>query len=195
MSAANPTPTSSNTTATAGSTTATTNTETILFEDEFVKCTHDTIEIKCYYFPTGSSAKIRYSDITVISLYRGASFRVWGSGDFHHWWACDGRRLGRAFPPRGYIFIEIKGGYWINCFTSTIAMEVLRIVLERNPAVRRVDKVRKGLRLVNYTEGGGDQPAESGEGEGEMTPTSAGASSSSGSATAGGGGGRTDNAT
>lgn len=120
----------------------------VLHDDEFCTVRRDSVEIKWYYFPLGASKSIDFEDITKISLYRGFSGRVWGSGDFKHWMACDSTRFGTFTPPKGIVFIEIKDCYWVAGFSCSNAEKVISLIRRRRPGIVREDVVRSGLSLV-----------------------------------------------
>ena len=123
----------------------------ILYEDSFCKLEEGKLTIKWYYFPAGSSKVIDLKDIHTISLYRGLSGRIWGSGDMHHWLASDSARLGTMTPPKGTIFIELMEQYWIPGFSCDHARKLIDLILTQNKHIVRKDKVRNGLSIVDAT--------------------------------------------
>lgn len=69
------------------------------YDDGRVACTSDALVIRWYYFPFGSK-RLRYSDISQVqrrqlTATRG-KYRVWGSGDFVHWFNLDPGRPGKS---------------------------------------------------------------------------------------------------
>jgi hypothetical protein len=71
------------------------------YQDSQVSCTDTGLAIKHYYFPVGtkhiSYAAIR--DVTRMELTGLNSvrrWRIWGSGDFVHWWNLDMKRPGKT---------------------------------------------------------------------------------------------------
>ncbi|MGN6472761.1 MAG: hypothetical protein ACTHK4_03805 [Mycobacteriales bacterium] len=67
------------------------------YEDDQVSCTDTELVIKRYYFP-GGAKRIAYDairqvtrlELTGINAVR--RWRIWGSGDFIHWWNLDPHR-------------------------------------------------------------------------------------------------------
>ena len=67
------------------------------YQDSQVSCTDTGLVIKNYYFPVGAK-RLPYGsihDVTRLDL-TGANavrrWRLWGSGDFVHWWNFDAKR-------------------------------------------------------------------------------------------------------
>jgi hypothetical protein len=121
----------------------------VLYQDKYCILTNDFIEILDYYFPSFGSCRLYYKDIAVISHFTGPSYRVWGSGDFRRWWACDASRFGEATLPRGYVFIEKKDDYWLKSFTCNDVAKVISIIMEKDSNIVRTDKKISGLSIVN----------------------------------------------
>ncbi|HZU73780.1 MAG TPA: hypothetical protein VE990_13505 [Acidimicrobiales bacterium] len=70
------------------------NNETALYDDGRIVCDEDGMTIRWYY-PWGSK-KIPYGSIRAVKSFslrpvRG-KWRIWGSGDFVHWYNLDGDR-------------------------------------------------------------------------------------------------------
>ena len=64
------------------------------YDDGGVACTDDALVIRRYYFPFGDK-RIPYTKITEVE--RGpmaglSGWRLWGSGDFTHWYNLDSSR-------------------------------------------------------------------------------------------------------
>jgi hypothetical protein len=79
-----------------------------LYDDGRITCDGSGLNIRGYY-PWGSK-RIRYSEISSASEFtlrtlRGR-WRLFGSGDFRHWYSWDPRR------PRKRTGIELKVGRW-----------------------------------------------------------------------------------
>jgi hypothetical protein len=70
------------------------------YEDDQVSCTDNGLAIKHYYFPAGTK-RIPYSSIRDVTrmeltgLNAVRRWRIWGSGDFVHWWNLDMKRPGK----------------------------------------------------------------------------------------------------
>ncbi|WP_204072230.1 hypothetical protein [Planotetraspora phitsanulokensis] len=68
-----------------------------MYDDGLVTCTDAELIIQRYYFPLGSAKRIPLSGIRGVDwrpLPHG-SLRIWGSGDFVHWFNLDARRPGK----------------------------------------------------------------------------------------------------
>lgn len=128
------------------------NTDEVLYEDKFCKLSKREIELKWYYFPTGTNLRIDVSNIVKVSHYKGASYRVWGSGNFKHWWASDSSRFGRQVSPKGYIFIYTRENYWVKCFTCENVEYILSTLCSLNREIVRDVKVKRGFSIVATTE-------------------------------------------
>ncbi|KHJ92424.1 hypothetical protein OESDEN_07690 [Oesophagostomum dentatum] len=70
----------------------------VLFEDKWCEVTTEELIIKCYYFPTGTSKKIKKEKIRAVYYeVQGAAGQMcktkgWGMSLSPCWWACDLRR-------------------------------------------------------------------------------------------------------
>lgn len=70
---------------------------TTSYEDDQVVCTDTELVIKRYYFPARSK-RIPYSSIRGVKrieltgMNAVRRWRIWGSGDFVHWWNLDPKR-------------------------------------------------------------------------------------------------------
>jgi hypothetical protein len=79
------------------SSTATTAEDPVPYEDDQVACSDIDLVIKRYYFPARSK-RIPYSDIRDVTRWELTGvmalsrWRIWGSGDFVHWWNLDPKR-------------------------------------------------------------------------------------------------------
>jgi hypothetical protein len=72
---------------------------TNLYQDPRIDCTPHEVRIRGYYFPWGTK-RIPYTAIRGVerfelSALRGR-WRIWGTGDFHHWANFDPGRPGKA---------------------------------------------------------------------------------------------------
>lgn len=73
----------------------------VRYEDDQVRCDDEAITIKNYYFPMASK-RIPYSlirgvervELTGMNAMR--RWRIWGSGDFIHWWNLDRHRPSKS---------------------------------------------------------------------------------------------------
>jgi hypothetical protein len=70
---------------------------TTTYQDEQVSCSDAGLAIKHYYFPVGTK-RIPYTSIHSVErmeltgLRAASRWRIWGSGDFMHWWNLDPTR-------------------------------------------------------------------------------------------------------
>jgi hypothetical protein len=64
----------------------------MLYDDGRIACDDSNLIIRRYY-PWGSAKRIPYSAIRSVSNWQmtgvGGKWRIWGSGDFKHWWNLD----------------------------------------------------------------------------------------------------------
>ena len=71
----------------------------VLYDDGRVACDEDWLIIRWYY-PWGAAKRIPYPAIRSVTkrpLSRGTGgWRIWGSGDFVHWWNLDPGRPGKS---------------------------------------------------------------------------------------------------
>jgi hypothetical protein len=104
--------------------------EPVPYQDSGIRCDDDSLTIHRYY-PWGAK-RIRYlsiRDVTELPL-SGASkvrrWRIWGSGDFLHWWNFDPHR------PRKTLALVLNVGHRIRpTITPDDPKEVERILKER----------------------------------------------------------------
>lgn len=81
------------------------------YSDERITCDADGITISKYYFPIGDK-RILYEDILSVQRHdmgtgvMGGRWRIWGSGDFKHWFHLDTDR-----PNKRYAFV-LELGVW-----------------------------------------------------------------------------------
>jgi hypothetical protein len=68
----------------------------VLYDDGLVKLDRDGLTIRRYYFPLGTSKRIRYDQIRGVQMRHMGAFtgkgRLWGTGDFQHWFPWDSNR-------------------------------------------------------------------------------------------------------
>jgi hypothetical protein len=69
------------------------------YDDGRVALMDDELLIRTYYFPFGAK-RIRYADISQVRRKpltgMGGRYRIWGSGDLHHWYTYDPSRPGKS---------------------------------------------------------------------------------------------------
>lgn len=101
------------------------------YEDDEVACNDAELVIKHYYFPLGSK-RIPYDriravhrmELTGINSIR--RWRIWGSGDFVHWWNFDPKR------PRKKVALVLDTGHRVHpTITPDDADTVERILQDR----------------------------------------------------------------
>lgn len=78
------------------------------YDDGRVALADDGLVIRTYYFPFGAK-HIRYADIRQVRCkpltFMGGRYRIWGSGDLHHWFSYDPGRPGKSTA----LVIELTG--------------------------------------------------------------------------------------
>jgi hypothetical protein len=82
--------------------------KTALYDDGKIACDETGLLIRRYY-PWGAK-HIPYTSIESVRRLpiRIRRWRLWGTGDFRHWWNLDVRR------PRTTIALQINTGHWIH---------------------------------------------------------------------------------
>jgi hypothetical protein len=100
---------------------------TTLYDDGRVACDDEGLLIRWYYLWGGK--RIPYDAIQSVKTYALAplrgKWRIWGSGDFVHWYNLDGNR------PNKETGIELDvGGSCRPCITPDDVDEVVRIITE-----------------------------------------------------------------
>lgn len=81
-----------------------------LYEDSGLICDEDGITIRTYYFPFGDK-RIHWDEVKSIEEFPmrgpfGGRWRIWGSGDFRHWFPLDTNR-----PSKSVGFVIDKGTF------------------------------------------------------------------------------------
>jgi hypothetical protein len=80
----------------------------ILYQDELVLISEDSILLKNYYFPSLRAKKIAFDDIETVkvrqSTFRTGKWRIHGTGDFRTWFPLDRSRYIRD----RIFFLELK---------------------------------------------------------------------------------------
>jgi hypothetical protein len=93
------------------------------YDDGGVACTDDALVIRRYYFPFGEK-RIPYTKIERVQRLPLAGlsgrYRIWGSGDFTHWFNLDWRRPGKSVM----FVIETSGGGILPVITPNAPDEV-----------------------------------------------------------------------
>jgi hypothetical protein len=78
------------------------------YDDGGVACTEDALVIRRYYFPSGDK-RIPYTKIERVrrAAMGGLTgkYRIWGSGDFVHWYNLDPGRPGKSVQ----FIVELPG--------------------------------------------------------------------------------------
>lgn len=64
------------------------------YDDGRIASTATGLVIRGYYFPWGTK-KIRYDQIQDVAVVHRKFGRIWGSGDFVHWYNLDPKRLSK----------------------------------------------------------------------------------------------------
>jgi len=83
-------------------------TQHVLYDDGEIVCDETGLLIKRYY-PWGSK-RVLYSSIKSVRRLpiKIRRWRIWGTGDFRHWWNLDPNRTKRE------VALEIDTGNWIR---------------------------------------------------------------------------------
>jgi hypothetical protein len=115
----------------------------VRYEDARLTLDGDGLTIKLYYFPYGDK-RLLYSEIVKVEVFDmgegplGGRWRIWGSGDFVHWFHFDPER-----PEKRTALILHKGGVVRAVITPDDPEAVLAILREEGleivPLDRRVD--------------------------------------------------------
>jgi hypothetical protein len=84
-----------------------------VYSDSLVELTAATLTLKNYYFPTRGAKVIKLTDIQEVvekenTLFNGKG-RIWGTGNFRIWFACDFHR-----PQRDVIYRVRYKNAWIQ---------------------------------------------------------------------------------
>ena len=99
------------------------------YDDGLVSCDEDALTIRRYYV-WGGSKRIPYQKIRSITTWEmttsGGRARVWGSGDFRHWWNLD-----MARPAKSVAFALDVGKHWMPTISPDDSVEVGQILAER----------------------------------------------------------------
>ena len=101
------------------------------YEDDQVSCTDTELVIKRYYFP-GVAKRIAYADIRGVTrleltgINAARRWRIWGSGDFIHWWNLDPHR-----PSKRVALVLDVGKKVRPTITPADPEAVERILIER----------------------------------------------------------------
>jgi hypothetical protein len=100
-----------------------------LYDDGRIACDGDGILIRWYYL--WGAKRVPYRSIRSVKTYSLAplrgKWRIWGSGDFVHWYNLDGNR------PNKELGIELDvGGRCRPCITPDDVDEVARIITEHS---------------------------------------------------------------
>lgn len=104
----------------------------MIYQDNLVSITEDTIIFEHYYFPTGKKKILPLADIEWIQVkkptIRNGKWRIHGTGNFKTWFPRDKKR-----PTRDKIFFAKLRGRWVDIgFTVEDAGRVERIFKEKN---------------------------------------------------------------
>jgi hypothetical protein len=102
--------------------------QAMLYDDGEIACDDASLLIRRYY-PWGSK-RIPYSSIKSINRLpiRIRKWRLWGSGDFRHWWNLDPNR------PKKNLALEIDTGHWIHPTITPNDVEAVEHVLRTQVA-------------------------------------------------------------
>jgi hypothetical protein len=99
-----------------------------LYDDGGIACDDRGVVIR-RYFPWGGEKRVPYTDIRAVEavpltgLAKLRRWRIWGSGDFRHWWNLDTRR-----PRKDLALVLHTGGRVLPTITPDDPTEVRRIL-------------------------------------------------------------------
>ena len=103
----------------------------ILYADKLIEIREDEIIFHKYYFPTMSDKIVKFQDIEKIEvrepILKNGKFRIWGTGDFQHWFPMDSQR-----SKREAIYILYRKGKKIRIgFTVEDSEKVTKLLKEK----------------------------------------------------------------
>jgi hypothetical protein len=103
-----------------------------LYQDRWIECTADSIEIRGYYFPWGGAKRIPYSAIRSVRRVTMGRFtgkgRIWGTASPRYWASLDPGRPGKT------IALVLDVGHLVQPFiTPDDPDTVQRIILLHSP--------------------------------------------------------------
>ena len=98
-------------------------TATPLYDDGTITCGETGLLIRRYY-PWGGKhiPYIAIKSVKVLPI-RVRRWRLWGSGDFRHWWNLDLNR------PKKHVALELDTGHWIHPTITPEQPEIVERVL------------------------------------------------------------------
>jgi hypothetical protein len=101
-------------------------TQTMLYDDGLIACDDTGLLIRRYY-PWGSK-RIPYTSIETVTRLpiRIRKWRLWGSGDFRHWWNLDPHR------PKKNIALDLDIGHWIHPTITPDDVEAVEGILTKH---------------------------------------------------------------
>ena len=104
----------------------------IIYQDDLVLITEDTIIFEHYYFPTGKKKTVQLDDIEWIKVkqptIKNGKWRIHGTGNFNTWFPRD-----KARPKREKIFFARLRSQRVDIgFTVEDADQVEKIFKEKN---------------------------------------------------------------
>lgn len=100
----------------------------MIYDDGKVACDDTGLVIRRYY-PWGSK-HVPYSSIQEVSRLpiRIRRWRLWGTGDFRHWWNLDLHR-----PKKG-VALELDTGHWIRPTITPDDVEAVEAIIRERSA-------------------------------------------------------------
>jgi len=105
--------------------------ENILYSDKLIEISNDAITLRKYYFPTFSKKIVKISEIEKIVIKKPTlmtgKFRLWGTGDFFHWFPLDQHRTKREV----IFFLSMKNKKIKIGFTVEDSAKVIEILKEK----------------------------------------------------------------
>jgi hypothetical protein len=103
----------------------------ILYQDNLIEISNDSLTLKNYYFPSKSPKKIFFTEIKEIETKQPSFFsgkwRVHGTGDFRTWYPQDSKR-----HKRNKIFVITYKNKWMRSgFTVENSETVEKILIKK----------------------------------------------------------------
>jgi hypothetical protein len=107
----------------------------MLYDDGEIACDETGLLIRRYYL-WGGSKRVPYSSIKAVSRLpiRIRKWRLWGSGDFRHWWNLDPHR------PKKDVALALDTGGWIRPTITPDDVEAVERILNDHIGPQSADR-------------------------------------------------------
>jgi hypothetical protein len=97
-----------------------------LYDDGEIVCDDTSLLIRRYY-PWGGK-RVPYSSIKNVARLPNRKWRLWGSGDFRHWWNLDLDR------PKKNVALELDTGHSIHPTITPDDVEAVEAIIKQQSA-------------------------------------------------------------